>query len=163
MEEGLSGPRRRRVPRVSVNFPVILTWDKKKIPCQACQISELGILLAPSQKELVGENVQLEFTTDSPSRFLSLSGIVIYAINSGIGIRFNAGPSEQQDLLRDYLQSPEGPAAQAFGIPCPICGGTGNKPSEQTGGSSNEEPCPNPLCQHGYVIVAVKDPEESSP
>ena len=72
MEPAARANHRRRVPRISVDLPVTLTWKRKNFPCQARQLSEFGILLASEHKELVGQDIRLKLDLDSPSRSLSL-------------------------------------------------------------------------------------------
>ena len=105
METAPRRNQRRRVPRISVDLPVILTWERKNFPCQARQLSEFGILLASEHKELVGENVRVRLNLDSPTRSLPLSGIVAYAVDNGIGVRFEEVPAERQAVLKDYVQA----------------------------------------------------------
>jgi len=88
-----------------VDLPVTLTWKRKNFPCQARQLSEFGILVASEHKELVGEDIQLRLELDSPSRSLSLSGIVVYAVDQGIGVRFEHISPEQQPVLKDYVEA----------------------------------------------------------
>ena len=95
----------RRVPRVLVNLPVTMIWKKKNFPCHARQLSEYGILLAPDHKELVREDIQVKFDLDSPSYSLTLSGIVAYAIDNGIGIRFKDMSTKQETALKEYVQA----------------------------------------------------------
>jgi hypothetical protein len=96
---------RRRVPRITVELPVTLTWERKSFPCQARQLSEFGILVACEHKELVGKDIQVRLKLDSPSRSLSLSGIVAYAIDNEIGVRFKDLSAEQQPVLKDYVEA----------------------------------------------------------
>ena len=105
MEKAPRQNQRRVVPRILVDLPVTLTWQGKDFPCQGRQLSEFGILLAPGHKELVSEGIQVKFNLDSPSRSLSLSGIVAYAIPNGIGIRFKDLSAQQQTVLNEYVQT----------------------------------------------------------
>ena len=105
MEKAPRWNQRRRVPRISVELPVTLTWERKSFPCQARQLSEFGILVACEHKELVGKDIQIKLKLDSPHRSLSLSGIVAYAIDNGIGVRFKDLSAEQQPVLKDYVEA----------------------------------------------------------
>ncbi len=105
MEAALRKNQRRRVPRIPVDFPVTLTWGRKRIRCRAREFSEFGILLTPPQKELVGENIQLDLTLEPPSPALSLSGVVVYAVDKGIGVRFENVSPDQQAPLKNYVQA----------------------------------------------------------
>ena len=105
MERALRRNQRRRVPRVPVDLPVTVTWKKKNFPCHARQLSEFGILLASDHKELVGEDIRLKLDLDAPNRSLSLAGIVVYAIEKGIGVRFEAVSPEDQPVLKSYVQA----------------------------------------------------------
>ena len=82
-----------------------MIWGKKNFPCHACQLSEYGILLVPEHKELVREDIQVTFDLDSPNHSLSLSGIVAYATDNGIGIRFKNMSTKQQTILKEYVQA----------------------------------------------------------
>jgi hypothetical protein len=95
----------RRIPRIWVNFPAVLIWNGKKFHCEARNLSERGILLATSHKELVGENIQLQLVLQSPSPSLLLAGTVIYVLPSGIGVRFKEVTPEQLPVLQTYLQA----------------------------------------------------------
>jgi hypothetical protein len=95
----------RRIPRIWVNFPAVLSWNGKKIHCEARNLSENGALLATSHKELVGENVQLQLLLQPPSPSLLLNGAVIYTVPSGIGVRFKDVSPEDRPVLQTYLQA----------------------------------------------------------
>jgi PilZ domain len=61
--------------------------------------------VACEHKELVGKDIQVRLKLDSPSRSLSLSGIVAYAIDNEIGVRFKDLSAEQQPVLKDYVEA----------------------------------------------------------
>lgn len=105
MEKAARWDQRRRVPRVSIELPVSLTWERKSFPCHARQLSEFGILVTCDHEELVGKDIQVKLKLDSPSRLLSLSGIVAYAIDNGIGVCFKDLSAEQQPVLKDYVDA----------------------------------------------------------
>jgi hypothetical protein len=63
------------------------------------------MIVTPTLPELIGEIVQLDLFLEFPNPFLSLSGIVLYAVDSGIGIRFTGRPLEQQSTLKRYLEA----------------------------------------------------------
>src|SRR5512140_2188333 len=95
--EKASKPRiPRRVPRIDADFPVILNFDKKRSYCRARQLSDLGMLVTPSQNNIIGAIVRIDLLPELPNRKLCLSGIVAYSIDSGTGIRFTEIRSEQQ-------------------------------------------------------------------
>ena len=96
---------RRRAPRIPVRFPVTLTCGKKKINCNALEISEFGVLLAAKQKELVGQEVAVGLALDSQNGILPLKGIVAYATDTGVGVRFKEVTEEQQISLKHYITS----------------------------------------------------------
>lgn len=96
---------RRRTPRISVRFPVTMTWGKKKFNCQALEFSEFGILLTSTHKELVGQEVEVGLALDSLEGVLSLKGIVAYAIEAGLGVRFKDITEEQRASLNNYVLS----------------------------------------------------------
>ena len=95
----------RRIPRIWVNFQAVLIWKGKKIHCEARNLSEAGMLLATSHKELVGENIQLQLMLQPPSPSLLLNGAVIYVVPNGIGVRFKEVSPEQRPVLQSYLQA----------------------------------------------------------
>ena len=88
-----------------VEFPVQVTWGSKHYKCQARQLSEFGILLTPPRKELVGENIGVRFALQKPKSSFNLSGVVVYAADSGFGIRFESNETEQLSSLHNYVQS----------------------------------------------------------
>ena len=104
-EKALRRNQRRRVPRISVDSPDILTWGRKQFRCQARQLSEFGIFVGSTHHELVGENVQVNVTLESSTPPLSLLGIVIYATDSGLGIRFEDVTPEHHASLKSYVQA----------------------------------------------------------
>jgi PilZ domain-containing protein len=97
--------RNRRVSRTAVDLPVILFLEKKRFHCRAHQLSEFGVAVTPTLKELIGEIVQIDLFLELPNTILSLSGIVVYAVDSGLGIRFTAVPPEQQFALKRYVEA----------------------------------------------------------
>jgi PilZ domain-containing protein len=94
---------RRRTPRISVRFPVKMTWNKKKFNCQALEFSEFGILLESTHKELVGQDVEVGLAMDSREGILSLKGIVAYASEAGLGVRFKDITEQQGASLKNYV------------------------------------------------------------
>ena len=104
-EKPLRRNQRRRVARVPVEFPVQVTWGKKQYQCQARQLSDFGILLTPPRKELVGENIGVRFALGKPKSAFNLSGVVVYAAESGCGIRFESNNPEQLTSLHNYVHS----------------------------------------------------------
>jgi hypothetical protein len=105
MAEAKSGAERRRVPRVSVDFPVTLTWRRKEHRLQAREFSEYGILVASDQKDLIGEEVQVGLALNAGESPISLDGTVVYGTDAAIGIRFKNVPSEDQQTLRAYAMA----------------------------------------------------------
>jgi len=104
MDKG-SEIEKRRIPRIWVNFDVVLIQNGKKFHCQARQLSQGGILLATPHKELVGKDVQLELGLQSPVAVLLVSGTVVYVIPSGVGVRFRGISPEQQQVLQTFLEA----------------------------------------------------------
>lgn len=99
-------PKQRRcVPRISVDFPVILILGKKQFLCRARQLSEFGTFVTPAKKELIRETIQVDLFLELPKTLLSLPGIVVYAADGGIGIRFTGTSPEQQYTLKRYVQA----------------------------------------------------------
>ena len=82
-----------------------MIWKGKRFHCDARNLSEAGILLATSHKEMVGENIQLELLLQPPNPALLLTGTVIYVIASEIGVRFREVLSEQRTALQSYLEA----------------------------------------------------------
>lgn len=93
------------MPRIKVDFPVTVKWGRKQYKWRAIELSEYGILLAASQKELVGEELRLQLMLEPQDSPLVLQGVVVYAADGGVGVRFkNLQPSEQA-TLKDYVQA----------------------------------------------------------
>ena len=107
MDETLTIKDRRRVQRTAIDLPVILFSGTKRILCRAHQLSEFGILVTPPMQELIGEIVQIDLYMGLPKLVISLYGIVVYAIDNGIGIRFTGRPVDQHSLLKSYLKARE--------------------------------------------------------
>ena len=105
MAEAKSGSERRRVPRVSVDFPITLTWRRKEHRLQARELSEYGILVSAAHKELIGQEVQIGLTLNPGESPLSVGGTVVYGTDTSIGIRFKNVPSEDQQTLRAYAMA----------------------------------------------------------
>ena len=105
MKEYSRPSERRRVPRIPVDFPVTLTVGRKQYRGQACEFSEYGILLTSPNKELVGDEVQVALSLNPNEAPLSVTGMVVYATDSGIGIRFKNVPTEDQLTLRAYAHT----------------------------------------------------------
>lgn len=96
---------KRRIPRIWVNFDAVVVEKGKKFHCQARQLSEGGVLLATTHKELVGKDIQLELMLQPPETVLLLNGAVVYVLPSGIGIRFRGVSPEQRQILQTYLEA----------------------------------------------------------
>jgi len=105
MEKALRRNQRRRVPRISIDIPVILISGKKKFPCRAGQLSEFGIFVTSPHHELVGKNIRIDLTLEPPETALSLTGIVIHSVESGTGIRFEDVTPEQRRSLERYVRA----------------------------------------------------------
>jgi PilZ domain-containing protein len=105
METSLIPKRSRRVPHVAVDFPVILFAGKERFHCRAHQLSEFGMVVTPTLQVTIGEVVQIDLYLELPNPILSLSGIVVYAADSGIGIRFTDVLPEQQPTLKRYVEA----------------------------------------------------------
>lgn len=95
---------KRRVPRIQVDFPVQVIWGRRQYRWRAQELSEYGIMLTSPNKELVGEEIQVGFTLNPKDPALSLTGLVVYATKDGLGIRFKIVSSEDQAVLRAYVQ-----------------------------------------------------------
>jgi hypothetical protein len=63
------------------------------------------MLVASPEKELVGERVQVDLNLERPSPSVSLSGVVVYALDSGIGIRFEGVLPRHSACLKNYVQA----------------------------------------------------------
>ena len=103
MKEPTRPSEKRRSPRIEVDLPVTLNWGKKQYRWRARQFSEFGILLATSQKELVGQDVELSLDLDSFDSDVALSGIVAYATDGGIAVRFKNLTADQRATLRAFI------------------------------------------------------------
>jgi len=97
----------RRVPRISVNLPAVVTWKKKHHKWRASELSEFGVLVTAVRKdqEMVGEDVALELALDPQDAPLPLEGVVAYASDKGIGVRFKNLSGEQHARLRHYVEA----------------------------------------------------------
>jgi hypothetical protein len=104
MKEPLKPYERRRAPRINVSFPVAVSWGRKQFKWLAREFSEYGILLAGSNKEMVGEDLKLEMALDVNDPPLILDGVVAYATDTGVGIRFKNISPENQFSLKHYVQ-----------------------------------------------------------
>jgi hypothetical protein len=99
-------PDKRRVPRVPVDFPVVVNWGKKKFKWLAREFSEYGILLSTSEKEMVGKELKLELAIDPDGQPVSVEGVVAYETKTGgLGVRFKNVSPEDQFSLRHYVRS----------------------------------------------------------
>ena len=96
---------RRRVPRIKVDFPVTVKWDRKQYKWRAVEFSEYGILLVAPQKELVGQEINIQLTLEPPDTPLALQGMVVYSIAAGLGVRFKNVSPQQQAILTHYVQA----------------------------------------------------------
>ncbi len=92
-----------RTSRISVQFPVTMTLGKKEFNCQALELSEFGILLMSTHKELVGKDVEIGLTLNAIQGVLSLDGIVAYATEAGLGVRFKKLTEETCASLKYYV------------------------------------------------------------
>jgi hypothetical protein len=104
----------RRVPRVAVDFPAIIIFNKNRLRCLAQQLSEFGIFVNASEKRLIGKRVQVEIKMSEI--LLSLSGIVAYGTDAGIGIRFTDVPIETEMALRGYVRVRSSGVERSFKI-----------------------------------------------
>ena len=102
---------KRQTPRISVNFPVTVTWGRKQYRCQARELSEFGILLASTHKELLGD-VGIELGLNPSGTALSLAGVVAYTTDTGFAVRFKDISSEHRNVLKDYIQAQGGSKAK---------------------------------------------------
>ena len=103
MEKVPSSNQTRRSPRVSIDLPVILIFEEEQFRRRAVQLSEFGILVAPPYRDQVGKTVQLELILEPPDPSLFLSGIVVFATITGLGIRFTDVSPDQLLPLKSYL------------------------------------------------------------
>lgn len=105
MKDSTKQDERRRTPRIPVDFPVTLTLGRKQYRLQAREFSEFGILLASTYKELVGEDVTVELTLNPTSPSLSLEGVIAYATDTNVAIRFKNISPEHRAILKSYIQA----------------------------------------------------------
>ena len=104
MNEPTKPREKRRVPRIPVNFPVLVNWGRKQYRWLAREFSEYGILLAGSKKELVGEELKLRMELDPDDQPVDVEGVVAYTTaTGGVGIRFkNLSPEKQFSLPKKH-------------------------------------------------------------
>jgi hypothetical protein len=69
----------------------------------------MGMLLAYLHTGMVGEEIEIDLGWEPSYPPISLSGVVLYAIEGGLGIRFKGISSDQQVQLRTYVQTHGGP------------------------------------------------------
>lgn len=105
MKEASRKLERRRVPRIVANFPVTVTWGRKQFRWEATECSEYGIFLAAPNKELVGEDVQLAMMLEPKKPLIGVTGVVAYATDTGLGVRFKNISPEHQMVLKEYVQA----------------------------------------------------------
>ncbi|HWP85714.1 MAG TPA: PilZ domain-containing protein [Terriglobia bacterium] len=103
MKETSKSPERRRAPRISVSFPVLVRWGQKQFKWLAREFSEYGILLAASNKDIVGEELKLELPLDSQTTPITVEGVVAYTTETGVGIRFKNVSPDDQFALKHYV------------------------------------------------------------
>ncbi len=116
MEETVKASERRRVPRISVDLPATVTWNRKRRSWRARELSEFGVFLAPKRKEpekekgakekatiKVREDVLVDLGLEPKTSPLPLAGIVISATAEGIAVRFKNLALEHHALLRNYV------------------------------------------------------------
>jgi hypothetical protein len=104
MKESGTPYERRRAPRIEVSFPVVANWRQKQYKWRAREFSEYGILLAASNKEMVGEDLKLELTLDPNNPPVAVDGVVAYVTESGVGVRFKNISPENQFSLKHYVE-----------------------------------------------------------
>ena len=105
MKRSTKTNERRQSPRITVDFPATLMLGRKQHKCRAREFSEFGVLLAPARKELVGEEVRIEMALDGESGPTPLEGVVVYATDKGVAVRFRNTSREQQAAFRNYIRS----------------------------------------------------------
>ena len=104
MKEPIKSQERRRVPRIQVNFPVLVNWGRKQYRWLAREFSEYGILLAGSNKDMMGQEIKLELPLEPNAPPLNVEGVVAYVTDTGVGIRFKNLSPESQFSLKHYAQ-----------------------------------------------------------
>jgi hypothetical protein len=101
---------RRRTPRISVDFRVTLTCGDKQYRWQAREFSESGVFLAGDETELVGKNVEVVLALNAAASTVSLKGIVAYATDSGVAVRFRNPSADQRAVFRNFIEAHGTPA-----------------------------------------------------
>ena len=104
MKETPKPYERRRAPRIAVSFPVLVNWGRKQFKWLSREFSEYGILLAGSDKEMVGQDLKLEMSLEPNDPPIAIDGVVAYATDTGVGIRFKNVSPENQFSLKHYVQ-----------------------------------------------------------
>ena len=105
MMEEQKGFERRRVARISANFPVTLQLNGKQYSVRAKEFSEFGILLATSRKDLLGESVEVALQLNPEQPSVPMKGVVVYCTEAGMAVRFKDISSEQRALFNSYIES----------------------------------------------------------
>jgi hypothetical protein len=112
---------RRTHPRVGFQGVVFVRNAKKKIPCQALNLSETGILVRPSRRANPGSQFRVTFRLSPPpappdcnaqpeaTGWLDVEGKLVHRtwIKERIswGIQFVCIPESVRDLLRDFVET----------------------------------------------------------
>lgn len=104
MKEVKRYAEKRRVPRLHVNFPVVVNWGRKQFRWLAREFSEYGILLNGSNKDLVGQELKLALAFEPDSKPIEVHGIVAYSTDTGVGVRFKNITPEAQHTLKHYVK-----------------------------------------------------------
>ncbi len=105
MKETKGQRERRRVPRLHVTFPVVVNWGRKQFRWLFREFSEYGILLNGSNKDMVGEEIQLKIGMDPKEKPIQVTGIVAYSTDTGVGVRFKNIAPEARLSLKQYVQA----------------------------------------------------------
>jgi hypothetical protein len=96
---------RRKMPRIPVNFGVTVTCEDRRYNSQAREFSESGVFVSAEDKGLVGKLVMLDLALTPQDSALSLKGVVVYATESGVGIRFRNPSRDQLSVLKNFIRA----------------------------------------------------------
>src|SRR5713101_7673005 len=103
-EEALTGPERRRNPRVTVPWPAIVEdSDGRLVTGDVIDVSLSGMKLRVNSHVAVGETVKLRVTLPRDGGELEMSAEVVRRDPGGIGVDFGRLPIGAADRVKPFV------------------------------------------------------------
>ena len=103
-EEGLTGRERRRNPRVTVPWPVIVEdSDGRLVTGEVIDVSLSGMKLRVNSSVAVGEAVKLRVTLPRDGGKLEISAEVVRRDPGGIGVNFGKLPAGAAQRVKAFV------------------------------------------------------------